>query len=53
MSQEKKSDIICDGLLKGNVDVTDDAQAALQQHLLEQEMRRMFPGLFIDITPIS
>lgn len=51
MTQEKKTDIICDGLLLGNVDVTDQAQAELHQQLLEKEMRSMFPALFANVPP--
>lgn len=53
MTQVKNTDIICDGLLLGNVDVTDEAQAELAQKLLEQDMRRQFPELFINIAPSS
>ena len=38
-------------LLKGNADITDEAQQLLHAQLREQELRRMFPDYFN--TPLS
>lgn len=51
MSHEPKTHIVCEGLLLGNTDLTDDAQEALQQQLLDQEMRQKFPALFATHSP--
>lgn len=50
-NSDVKTNIICDGLILGNEDVTDDAQAELQRQLLEKEMRAKFPDLFTTLPP--
>ncbi len=49
--QDVKTNIICDGLILGNEDVTDDAQAELHRQLLEKEMLAKFPALFTTLPP--
>ncbi|QVD49241.1 hypothetical protein LUCX_171 [Xanthomonas phage vB_XciM_LucasX] len=40
------TEIRSEGLLKGNVDITDEAQAQLSAVLAEKEMLALFPEFF-------
>lgn len=53
MKDAEPTRILIQGLILGNEDVTDEAQAELRQSLLEQELRAQLPPWYTQPQPQS